>query len=114
MINQVKQVPAAPGTIFEVAEQSGDWMRVLLGEEASAWMISSAQGMSLLRPTRRELYVMDPAVRGRTEISPARQCVCCYRNQERRNAARSVISSNDVCRVASGVRLPAKRCMFWT
>lgn len=63
---QVKQVSAAPGTIFEVAEQSGDWMRVLMGNEASAWMISKAQGMSLLRPARREHYVMDPAVRPTT------------------------------------------------
>ncbi|CAM9349890.1 unnamed protein product, partial [Sphacelaria rigidula] len=59
---EVKQVSAAPGTIFEVAEQSGDWMRVLMGNEASAWMISKAQGMSLLRPARREHYVMDPAL----------------------------------------------------
>lgn len=54
---------AAPGTIIEVAEQSGDWMRVLMGNEASAWMICKAQGMSLLRPARREHYIMDPAVR---------------------------------------------------
>lgn len=62
---QVKQVSAAPGTIFEAAEQCGDWMRVLMGEEASAWMSASAQGMSLLRPARREQYIMDPAVRNK-------------------------------------------------
>ena len=54
---------AAPGTIFEVAEQSGDWVRVLMGTEASAWMSASAQGMPLLKPARKDIFVMDPAVR---------------------------------------------------
>lgn len=60
---QVKQVSAAPGTVFEVAEQAGDWLRVLMGDAPSAWMSSSAQGMPLLAPARRHEFVMDPAVR---------------------------------------------------
>lgn len=60
---QVTQVSADPGTIFEVVEQEGDWLRVLMGEAPSAWMSSSAQGMPLLAPARRHEFVMDPAVR---------------------------------------------------
>lgn len=69
---QVKQVSAAPGTIFEVAEQSGDWLRVLMGEAASAWMSSSAQGTPLLKPARKDVFIMDPAVRTKYFV-----CVCC-------------------------------------
>ncbi|CAM9795118.1 unnamed protein product, partial [Ectocarpus sp. 4 AP-2014] len=59
---EVKQVSAAPGTIFEVAEQSAEWLRVLMGDAASAWMSSSAQGMPLLKPARRDVFIMDPAL----------------------------------------------------
>ncbi|CAM9939967.1 unnamed protein product [Scytosiphon promiscuus] len=59
---EVRQVPAAPGTIFEVAEQAGEWLRVLMGDAPSAWMSSAAQGMPLLRPARKDLFVMDPAL----------------------------------------------------
>eukprot|EP00903_Cladosiphon_okamuranus_P008211 g7904.t1 len=60
--DEVKQVSAAPGTIFEVAEQAGDWLRVLMGDAPSAWMSASAQGMPLLAPARRHEFVMDPAL----------------------------------------------------
>ncbi|CAM9980422.1 unnamed protein product, partial [Ectocarpus fasciculatus] len=59
---EVKQVSAAPGTIFEVAEQSAEWLRVLMGDAASAWMSSSAQGMPLLKPARKDVFIMDPAL----------------------------------------------------
>ena len=59
------QVSAAPGTVFEAAEKSDEWVRVLLGEKASAWMSSSAQGMSLLEPAQRRVFVMNPEVRCR-------------------------------------------------
>lgn len=71
VFGQVKQVSAAPGTVFEVAEQAGDWLRVLMGDAPSAWMSASAQGMPLLAPASRHEFVMDPAVRA---------CRVCYYN----------------------------------
>lgn len=51
------------GMVFEVVEQYMNWIRVLMGDEPSAWMSTKAEEtLELLTPARTEILIMNPVV----------------------------------------------------